>query len=75
MPPINNGKLSPKTSLQMTVWRSIDEVYKQDETNGGNGGRELVRFLTGYIDHPTPVKEFKTFADFMDYRFNDGGMM
>ncbi|KAE8419877.1 isoprenoid synthase domain-containing protein [Aspergillus pseudocaelatus] len=75
MPPINNEDLHPKTPLQETVWKSIAAVYEEDERVGGNGGTGLIEFLTNYIKHPTPVKDFKTFTDFMDYRFNDGGMM
>ncbi|KAE8307935.1 isoprenoid synthase domain-containing protein [Aspergillus transmontanensis] len=61
--------------LQETVWESIAAVYEEDERVGGNGGAGLIEFLTNYIKHPTPIKDFKTFADFMDYRFNDGGMI
>lgn len=75
MPPINNKDLHPKTPLQEAVWKSIEAVYEEDERAGGNGGTGLIEFLTNYIKHPTPAKEMKTFTDFMDYRFNDGGMM
>ncbi|KAB8209620.1 isoprenoid synthase domain-containing protein [Aspergillus parasiticus] len=67
--------LHPKTPLQETIWKSIEAVCEEDERVGGNGGTGLIEFLTNYIKHPTPVKEMKTFTDFMDYRFNDGGMM
>lgn len=75
MPPQNYKELSPKTSLQQAVWNSIEAVLEHDRVTGGDGGRGLVQFLTDYINHPTPTKEFKSFKDFMDHRFNDGGMM
>lgn len=75
MPPINHKGLHHRTTLQDTMWKSIEALFEEDERSGGNGGRGLVEFLTNYINHPTPMKEFKSFTDFMDYRFNDGGMM
>jgi hypothetical protein len=75
MPPENHRDLFPRSSLQETLWKSIEAVYEEDGRSGGDGGRSLVQFLTDYINHPTPTKEFRTLMDFMDYRFNDGGMM
>ncbi|KAG8412706.1 hypothetical protein J3459_013776 [Metarhizium acridum] len=75
MPPENHRELSPKTPLQDTIWKSIEAVLAHDMMTGGNGGRNLIQFLTDYITHPTPTKDFSTFQDFMDHRFNDGGVM
>ncbi|KAJ6060293.1 terpenoid synthase [Penicillium canescens] len=75
MPPENHRDLAPKTPLQQTIWNSIEEVLKRDRMDDATGGRELIEFLTSYISHPTPSKEFTTLADFMEHRRNDGGMI
>ncbi|PKY02424.1 terpenoid synthase [Aspergillus campestris IBT 28561] len=75
MPPENHKDLTPKTPLQQAIWDAIEQVLERDRKDNATGGQELIDFLTSYISHPTPTKEFQTFGDFMEHRRNDAGMI
>uniref|UniRef100_A0A8H8CNL9 Isoprenoid synthase domain-containing protein n=1 Tax=Psilocybe cubensis TaxID=181762 RepID=A0A8H8CNL9_PSICU len=58
------------TPLQAMITQVIQGIYDEDQ-KGGNGGKDVVKCLIDFINHPPPAKEYHTLKEFLDYRIVD----
>ncbi|KAL8764459.1 MAG: hypothetical protein Q9203_007102 [Teloschistes exilis] len=50
--------------------RDLREGFSRCDEEKGNGGRDVLKYLTEFYEHPTP-SAFKSVRDYLDYRFED----
>ncbi|KAL9577118.1 MAG: hypothetical protein Q9212_006574 [Teloschistes hypoglaucus] len=54
--------------------RDLREGFLRCDEERGNGGRDVLRYLTEFYEHPTPPT-FTSVRDYLDYRFEDAGIV
>ncbi|KAH9484642.1 Fusicoccadiene synthase [Psilocybe cubensis] len=68
-----NVREEDTTPLQAFITDVIQGFYEED-TKGGNGGKEVVDRMVEFINHRPPAREFTTLREFLDYRIKDAAV-
>uniref|UniRef100_A0A8H7Y1N1 Isoprenoid synthase domain-containing protein n=1 Tax=Psilocybe cubensis TaxID=181762 RepID=A0A8H7Y1N1_PSICU len=58
------------TPLQTMITQVIQGLHEED-SKGGNGGKDIIKWLIEYFNHPPPDKEYSTLSEFLNYRIDD----
>ncbi|KAH9484641.1 Terpene cyclase aneC [Psilocybe cubensis] len=58
------------TPLQEMI-STIIRGFEEEDSECGNGGKDVIKWLIEFINHPPPTKEFETLREFLDYRIDD----
>ncbi|KAH9484643.1 Terpene cyclase aneC [Psilocybe cubensis] len=58
------------TPLQAMITQVIQGYYDED-LKGGDGGKDVVKYLIDFINHPPPAKTYNTLREYVDYRIVD----
>ncbi|GME27018.1 Terpenoid synthase [Neofusicoccum parvum] len=65
-----SGDEAGRTELQ-TLIDVVVKGFKHQDTIAGNGGQEVIDRVVDFSSHVPPRSEFKTFDEYMRYRFDD----